>query len=134
MAQPNGLNPKFEGPVKASNFLTPYGLTLSKVITSLNGTVRLPLFATTVDGSNGFGGTFNGVRTIGKGTTAGTITIRSDEGGTVKSITVPVLSTQGSVNGSACVVAFTLNGCSTIESNTAAILANVEIMFTVAEI
>lgn len=132
MAQSNGLNPSFAGPVKASNFLTPYGLTLTKTIVS-SGVTRIPVFATTVDGSNGFGGTFVGLRITPKDTQVGTVSLRKDEGGTVTTVTI-AKSLQGSMNGSAINIPFTLNGCATVETSHDLVNGNIEILFTVAEI
>jgi hypothetical protein len=124
------------GPSKAPGFIMPIlnNLALTTVISSLTGTVRIPLFASTVDGSNGFSGTFVGVKTVARAATPGTITVKNNENGTVTSITLPVHGIQGSMNGSASNVAFTLNGCSTVEASAAGVDATVEILFTVAEV
>lgn len=124
------------GPVKAPGFIMPIvnNLALTTVISSLTGTQRLPIFAATIDGSNGFGGTFVGVRVTPRGATGGTVTVKSNENGTVTSIALSVGAVAGSMNGSASNAAFTLNGSATVEASAAAVDAIVEIMFTVAEV
>ena len=98
MSNPNGLNPSFDGKVKALGFDAKHGNGISETVRETNSTTNVTVF----DNPSGFEGTITGVYVVALDATAGNITI-STQAGTVCTIA------KGTVTGAAVFTATLLN-------------------------
>jgi len=114
MAQPNGLNPSFDGKVKALGFDATHGNGVSVTVKETNGTTLVNIFGT----ASGFEGTITGIYLVALDATAANITI-SSPGGTVS--TIAKGATTGAVVGGATLsnTAITIAGSISMVSSVA---------------
>lgn len=86
MAQPNALNPKFEGQVTATSFEGLHGNGVSITAKPCNGATAVYLFGAAATGA-GFRGTITGAFCATMGGTSQTVTLKGKSGATVCTFT-----------------------------------------------
>jgi hypothetical protein len=86
MAQPNALNPKFDGMVQGVSFEATHGNGVSTTAQSCNGSTAAYLFGAASTGA-GFRGTVTGAWVTTLGATAQTITLKGTGGLTICTFT-----------------------------------------------
>lgn len=86
MATPNGLNPKFEGQVKAACFEAVHGNGISATSKSCSGATAVYFFGSATAGAN-FRGTVTGAFLTTLGATSQTVTLKGTGGLTICTFT-----------------------------------------------